>query len=63
MSLKSESQTDIADSSLMTAHNCLLCMLMVQKDDFKLEALEELLQVCLRDFVRIWAPDSPLLQP
>jgi hypothetical protein len=63
MSLKSESQTDIADRSLMTAHNCILFMLTVQKDHFKLGALEESLQICLRDFVRIWAPDSHLLEP
>jgi len=62
MSLKSEAQTDIADRSLMTAHNCALFMLTVQKDHFKLGALEEPLQVCLRDFVRVWAPDSPLLK-
>jgi len=60
MSLKSESQTEIADSSLMTAHNCILFMLTVQKDHFELGALEEALQICLRDFVRIWAPDSDL---
>lgn len=62
MSLKAEAQTDIADRSLMTAHNCVLFMLTVQKDHFKLAALEEPLQVCLRDFVRVWAPDSPLLK-
>jgi hypothetical protein len=54
MSLKSERQADIADRSLMTAHNCVLFMLTVQKDHFRLGALEEPLQVCLRDFVRIW---------
>jgi hypothetical protein len=63
MSLKSESQADIADRSLMTAHNCILFMLTVQKDHFKLGALEEPLQVCLRDFVSIWASDSDLLEP
>src|ERR1035437_750445 len=62
MSLKAEAQTDIADRSLMTAHNCVLFMLTVQKDHFKLAALEEPLQVCLRDFVRVWAPDSSLLK-
>ena len=63
MSLKSESQTDIADRSLMTAHNCILFMLTIQNDHFKLGALEEPLQVCLRDFVRIWAPESHPLEP
>lgn len=62
MSLKSEAQTDIADRSLMTAHNCILRMLEIQKDHFKLEALKEPLQTCLRDFVRLWVPDSPLLK-
>jgi hypothetical protein len=63
LSLKSESQTDIADRSLMTAHNCILFMLTVQKDHFELGALEEPLQVCMRDWILIWAPDSHLLEP
>jgi Family of unknown function (DUF5677) len=61
--LKSEDQTDIVDRSLMTAHNCILFMLQVQEDHFKFGSLEEPLQVCLRDWVRIWSPDSPLLEP
>lgn len=62
MSLKAEAQTDIADRSLMTAHNCVISMLSVQKEHFNLTALEEPIQKCLRDFVRVWAPDSPLLK-
>jgi hypothetical protein len=33
----------------------------VQKDHFNIDGLEEAIQVCLRDFLRVWAPDSPLL--
>ncbi|HEY1800137.1 MAG TPA: DUF5677 domain-containing protein [Terriglobales bacterium] len=62
MSLKAEAQTDIADRSLMTAHNCIINMLGVQKDHFKLTELEEPIQTCIRDFFRVWAPDSPLLK-
>jgi len=62
-SLKSESQPAVADRSLMTAHNCILFMLTVQKEHFKLGALEDPLQVCERDFLRMWTPDSQLLEP
>jgi len=62
MGLKSESQPEIADRSLMTAHNCILNALEVQKERFKIEGLEEAMQVCFRDFVRVWSPDSPLLK-
>jgi hypothetical protein len=61
ISLKYEAQTDIVDRSLMTAHNCILDVLKVQKDHFNIDGLEEAIQVCLRDFLRVWAPDSPLL--
>lgn len=62
MMLKPNSQPEIADRSLRTAHNCIINMLVVQKDHFKLTELEEPMRVCLRDFVRVWAPDSPLLK-
>jgi Family of unknown function (DUF5677) len=61
MSLKPNAQPEMADRSLITAHNCILNALEVQKEHFRIEGLEEAMQVCLRDFVRVWSPDSPLL--
>jgi len=60
MSLKVDAQPEIVDRSLMTAHNCLLDVLDVQKERFKLEGLEEAMQVCYKDFIRAWSPDTPL---
>lgn len=62
MGIKSEAQPEIADRSLMTAHNCILNAIEVQKEHFTIEGLEEAMQVCYRDFVRVWSPDSPLLK-
>jgi hypothetical protein len=62
MSLKAEAQTEIVDRSLMTAHNCILDALKIQSLHFKIEGLEEAIQVCYRDFFRVWSPDSPLLK-
>jgi Family of unknown function (DUF5677) len=62
MSLKTDAQPDMADRSLITAHNCILNALEVQKEHFKIEGLEEAMQVCFRDFVRVWSPDLPLLK-
>ena len=62
MGIKSDAQPEIADRSLMTAHNCILNALEVQKEHFTIEGLEVAMQVCYRDFVRIWSPDSPLLK-
>jgi len=62
MSLKGNAQPEIADRSLMTAHNCILDALKVQSEHFKIEGLEDAIQVCYRDFVRVWSPDSPLLK-
>jgi len=60
MGLKADAQPQIVDRSLMTAHNCLLDALDVQKERFKLDGLEESMQVCYKDFVRVWSPDTPL---
>lgn len=62
MSLKADAQPDIADRSLMTAHNCILDAIKVQSEHFKVAGLEDAIQVCYRDFVRVWSPDSPLLK-
>jgi hypothetical protein len=62
MGLKADAQPEIADRSLMTAHNCILNALNVQGSHFKIEGLEAAMQVCYRDFLRVWSPDSLLLQ-
>jgi hypothetical protein len=62
MGLKGEAQTEIVDRSLMTAHNCILDALKVQSEHFKIEELEDAMQVCYQDFLRVWSPDSPLLR-
>jgi len=62
MGLKAEAQPEIVDRSLMTAHNCMLDTLKVQGQHFKIEGLEKVMEVCYRDFVRVWSPDSPLLK-
>jgi hypothetical protein len=62
MGLIADAQPEIVDRSLMTAHNCILNALNVQGSHFKIEGLEEAMQVCYRDFPRVWSPDSPLLK-
>jgi hypothetical protein len=62
MGLKAEVQPEIVDRALRTAHNCMLDTLNVQNQHFKIEGFEKAMEVCYRDFVRVWAPDSPLLQ-
>jgi hypothetical protein len=59
-----ESQPEKADQALMTAHNCLLLALEVQKERFNIPNLEEALQRSLRDWVLVWSPESlTLAQP
>jgi hypothetical protein len=53
-----ESQPKLADDALMTAHNCILVALEIQKERFKIEGLETEIQGCLRDWAAIWAPES-----
>jgi uncharacterized protein DUF5677 len=62
MGLNPDAQPEIVDGSLMTAHNCMLDALKVQGSHFKIGGLEEAMQVCYRDFFRVWSPDSPLLK-
>lgn len=62
MGMKAEAQSELADQSLMTAHHCILNALAVQSQHFKIEGLEEAMQICYRDFLRVWIPDSPLLK-
>jgi|SRR5271154_5881234 len=56
-----DSNPDLADRSLTTAHNCILNVLEVQNERFKIEGLVEANQVCLKDWVRVWSPESSLL--
>jgi hypothetical protein len=49
-------QADVGkiDNVLCTAHNIVLAMLDLQKTHFRIGALEEPLQQCMRDFQTIW---------
>jgi hypothetical protein len=62
MSLIAEAQPEIVDRSLMTAHNCMLDALKVQSQHFTIEGLEDAMQICYHDFLRVWSPDSSLLK-
>jgi hypothetical protein len=61
MEFQGETQPDMADQALATAHNCILDVLEVQKARFAIDGLEEQLQICLKDYLEIWVPDSKLL--
>ena len=58
MGLKTDAQPDVVDRSLITAHNCILNALEVQKEHFKVHGLEEAMRVCFQDFVRVWSCES-----
>lgn len=58
MGFRRESQPEKADQALMTAHNCLLATLEVQKERFNIPGLEEALQRSIRDWALIWSPES-----
>jgi hypothetical protein len=47
-------QRDKADMALSMAHNLLLNVLDLQKEHFKLEALDQPLQVALQDYLDMW---------
>lgn len=53
-----ESQPKEADEALMTAHNCLLVALYVQKERFKIPGLEEALSNAVIDWTLVWSPES-----
>lgn len=62
MGLQADAQPEIADRSLTTAHDCILNALNVQGSHFHIKGLEEAMQGCYHDFLRVWSPDSPLLK-
>jgi hypothetical protein len=62
MGLNVDSQPQITDRSLMTAHTCLLDVMDAQKERFQIEGLEEATQVCYQDFIRVWSPDTILVK-
>ena len=47
-------QRSMADVALISAHNLMLNVLDLQKEHFKLDALEKPLEQCCRDFQDIW---------
>lgn len=58
MGFRRESQPEKADQALMTAHNCLLMALGVEKERFNIPGLEEAIQLSLRDWALVWSPES-----
>ena len=52
-----ESDPKVADEALMTAHNCVLVALEVQKERFKIEGLDRALETCVRDWALVWMPE------
>jgi hypothetical protein len=58
MSSITDSQPDLIDRTLMTAHVCVLNAISVQDERFKLEGLATALQTCRQDFVRIWSSEA-----
>jgi len=57
-----ESPPKMADDALMVAHSCLLNILDAQQERFNVPGLKEQLQICFRDFLEIWIPDSQALK-
>lgn len=62
MHLKAEAQTEIVDRSLMTAHNRMLDALQVQYEHFQIAEMQDVMQICFQDFLRVWSPESPVLK-
>lgn len=62
LAINPKSQPEEADRALMTAHNCLLTSIEVQKKHFGIAELEKAIDTCVRDFARVWAPDSDILK-
>jgi Family of unknown function (DUF5677) len=56
--MTTDAQPEIADRSLTTAHYCVLDALQVQNEHFKIDGLEDAIQVCYQDFMRAWASES-----
>jgi len=57
MGFQRESEPKVADEALMTAHNCVLVALDVQKEHFKIEGLDAALDTCVRDWALVWMPE------
>ncbi len=57
MTFQHESQPEIADQALITAHNCILNVLDVQNERFKIDGLEQQLQTCFQDFLEVWGTE------
>ena len=63
MAFRQDPELKMADQSLMTAHHCVLNVVEIQAQHFKIAGLREAWQACFEDFLRIWAPDSQYLVP
>lgn len=58
LGFRRESQPQEADEALMTAHNCLLVAIEVQKEQFNIPGLEQALSDAVVDWARVWSPES-----
>jgi Family of unknown function (DUF5677) len=54
ITINPEAQFTIADHSLVAAHNCLLATVNVQGEHFHIEGLDDALELCKQDFLRVW---------
>lgn len=52
-----ESESEKADQALMTAHNCLLVALDVQKERFNISGFDDAIQNSIRDWALVWSPE------
>jgi hypothetical protein len=54
-----ELQRDRADTALFTAHMILLDTFELQREFFKIEELEPIIQTCISDYTEIWKGEAP----
>lgn len=58
MAFNQDAQPELVDESLITAHNCVLDVVRVQNETFKIPRLDEALNVCYEDFGCVWKPEA-----
>lgn len=54
MAFKADPQPDLSDSALMEAHLCILDVLRVQSEHFRIEGLQGQISICYQDYVDVW---------
>ena len=58
MGFNRELQPEEADQALMIAHNCVLVVLEIQDERFKIPGLKSAVEHCVRDWALIWSPEA-----